>query len=159
MDIPQIEREPITEVTTATTTSNIRLAAVAAPLFNSQIFAPTVTEPNCLEVIPLASSTTKISSPKPGCSSWFNDTEINKTPGIPQKSTFFLTSPQQIMPFQATRKDSRVVRKRGNTAIIVSLPYKNELEETIKKKKLAEEGKKEKKAIRDLIITENKIFG
>ncbi|KAL3272658.1 hypothetical protein HHI36_014123 [Cryptolaemus montrouzieri] len=72
----KIEREPIIEVTTATI-AYIGLAAAAEPLFNCQIFAPTVTEaqpiiviePNCLEVIPLATSATKTSSPKPGCSS------------------------------------------------------------------------------------------
>ncbi|KAL3277933.1 hypothetical protein HHI36_013274 [Cryptolaemus montrouzieri] len=103
-DIPQIERELISEVTTAT--SNIRLARSAvAPLFNSQVLPPTVTEaqpinitePNCLEVIPLATSTTTISSSKPGCCSWFDNTEMNKTPGTTQKSRFSLTTPQQIM--------------------------------------------------------------
>ncbi|KAL4720564.1 hypothetical protein ACJJTC_002286 [Scirpophaga incertulas] len=88
-------REPTTEVTTATTTtvtptSNTGLAAAVAPLFNSQILAPTVTgaqpnietEPNCHEDIPLATSTTTTSSVKPGCSNWFDDTEINKTPSV-----------------------------------------------------------------------------
>ncbi|KAL4710110.1 hypothetical protein ACJJTC_016512 [Scirpophaga incertulas] len=162
-------REPTTEVTTATTTtvtptSNTGLAAAVAPLFNSQILAPTVTgaqpnietEPNCHEDIPLATSTTTTSSVKPGCSNWFDDTEINKTPSTPQKSTFSVASPQQIMPFPATRKISRVVRKRGKTAIITSSPYKNELEESIKKKKLAEEEKQKKKAMRDLTKTGKK---
>ncbi|KAL3285489.1 hypothetical protein HHI36_000021 [Cryptolaemus montrouzieri] len=56
-DIRDAYRED--EVTTATTTSNIGLAAAAAPLFNSHILSPTVTEaqpiivtePNCIEVI------------------------------------------------------------------------------------------------------------
>lgn len=64
------------------------------------------------------------------------------------------------MPFPVTRKArkaSRVVRKRGKTAIITSSPYKNELEETIKKKKLAEEEKQKKKAIIELTKIEKKM--
>lgn len=171
-DIPQIEREPTTEVITVTTmtatpTSNTGLTAAAAPLFKSQILASTVTEaqpiietePSCYEVIPVVTSTTTISSSIPGCSSWFDNPEINKTTSTPQKSTFTVTSPQQIMPFPVTRKSSRVVRKRGKTAIITSSPYKNELEETIKKKKLAEEEKQKKKAIRELKKTIKKSAG
>ncbi|KAL3272226.1 hypothetical protein HHI36_022709 [Cryptolaemus montrouzieri] len=56
-DIPQIEREPITEKTAATTT-----ATEAQPII--------VTELNYLEVIPLVTYTTTISSPTPGCSCW-----------------------------------------------------------------------------------------
>ncbi|KAL3280210.1 hypothetical protein HHI36_017710 [Cryptolaemus montrouzieri] len=90
--IEVIEREPIPEIITANTTSNIGLTALAAHLFDSQILAPIVTEanpiiviePNRLEVNLLATSTTTISSPKPGCSSWFADTEIYKTPGTPK---------------------------------------------------------------------------
>ncbi|KAL3269873.1 hypothetical protein HHI36_008930 [Cryptolaemus montrouzieri] len=145
-DIPQIEREPIIEVRTATTTSNIGSAAAAAPLFNSHILAPTVTEaqpiiftePNCLELIPHLT--------QPLLQQYHPRILIAlvglKTPGTPQISTFSPTSPQQIMPFPATRKASRVVRKRGKTAIIISSPYKYELEETLKKD--AGRGKKAK---------------
>ncbi|KAL3280968.1 hypothetical protein HHI36_004193 [Cryptolaemus montrouzieri] len=102
-DIQQIEREPSTEVTTAATTSNIGLTAAATPFFKSKNLAPTVTEaqpiiviePNCLEVIHLATSITNISSPKPGCSSWFDDTEIYKTPGTSQNQHFLQPVPSK----------------------------------------------------------------
>ncbi|GBP39102.1 hypothetical protein EVAR_27463_1 [Eumeta japonica] len=65
--------------------------------------------------------------------------EIDRRPTTPQQSKFSVASPQQILPLPATRKTSRVTRKRGKTAIITASPYKTELEETIKKKKLLEE--------------------
>jgi hypothetical protein len=74
------------------------------------------------------------STPEPGCSTSFNIPEIDRRPCTPRESIFTVASPQQIMPFPVTQKTVRITKKRGKTAIITASPYKNELEETIKKK-------------------------
>jgi hypothetical protein len=51
-------------------------------------------------------------SPQPGCSTWSDETEIERRPNTPQQSTFSIVSPQQILPLPATRKTSRVTRKQ-----------------------------------------------
>jgi hypothetical protein len=88
--------------------------------------------------------------PEPGCSTWMSNTQINQSPSSPN-SVFPVVSPQQVMPYPATRKISRVTRKRGKTAIITSSPYKKQLEETLEKKKQAEENKKRKKDAKEKI--------
>lgn len=99
------------------------------------------------------------SSPKPGCSTWLDNTETDRRPTTPQQSKFHVAGPQQILPLPATRKTSRVTRKRGKTAIITASPYKTELEETIKKKKLLEESKQKRKEIRQLKLGKQKKTG
>ncbi|CAK1582112.1 unnamed protein product [Parnassius mnemosyne] len=91
-----------------------------------------------------------MSTPEPGCSYWLDNSDLHERPRTPQQSIFGVVSPQQIMPFPATTKTSRSTRKRGKTAVITSSPYKNELEETIKKKEQAEEDKQRKKGLREL---------
>lgn len=46
------------------------------------------------------------SSPQPGCSTWVDDTEIDRRPTTPQQSTFSVVSPQQILPLPASRRKS-----------------------------------------------------
>nr|CAI5817341.1 unnamed protein product [Callosobruchus analis] len=82
--------------------------------------------------------------PQPGCSTWMSPVKMYQIPTTPPESVFSVISPQQVMPCPATLKMIRVTRKRGKTAIITFSPYKNELEETIYRKKLAEDNKKEK---------------
>ncbi|XP_054713052.1 uncharacterized protein LOC129222562 [Uloborus diversus] len=96
------------------------------------------------------------SSPQPGCSTWVDDTEIDRRPTTPQQSTFSVVSPQQILPLPASRRSSRVTRKRGRTAIITESPYKKELEETIKRKQVTEENKLKRKEIRQLKLEKTK---
>nr|CAI5833340.1 unnamed protein product [Callosobruchus analis] len=82
--------------------------------------------------------------PQPGCSTWMSPVKVYQSPTTPSESVFSVVGPQ-VMPFPATRKMIRVTRKRGKTAIITSSPYKNELEETTNRKKLAEDNKKNEK--------------
>lgn len=97
-----------------------------------------------------------MSNPNPGCSFWLEKSESERSPTTPLKSSFLVASPKQIMPFPATRKTSRTIRKRGKTAIITSSPYKKELEETTKRKKLAEKNKQIKKEMKVIKKPEKK---
>lgn len=69
--------------------------------------------------------------PQPGCSTWMSNIEIDQRPSTSPSSVFSIVRPQQVMP--ATCKITRVTRKQGKTDIITSSPYKNGLEEAIKK--------------------------
>nr|CAH7749255.1 unnamed protein product [Callosobruchus chinensis] len=51
--------------------------------------------------------------------------------------------PQRVMLYPATRKVTRVTRKRGKTVNITSSMHENELEDTINRKKLIENEKEQ----------------
>ncbi|GBP86807.1 hypothetical protein EVAR_99887_1 [Eumeta japonica] len=119
----------VPDITGAATTAATSRALPAKVLPSAEVEAATIhTTTMMVSAAP--------SSPKPGCSTWLINNEIDRRPTTPQQSKFSVASPQQILPLPATRKTSRVTRKRGKTAIITASPYKTELEETIKKKKI-----------------------
>lgn len=156
-DIPQTERLSITEALPQTTTSDNGATAPNRPfaLTEASVDPETITAatiPAKITSVSTVEDSDKVTideplicrmpvvmtpseieaEPEPGCSTWMTNIEIDQRPTTPP-SVFSVVSPQQVMPYPATRKISRVTRKRGKTAIITSSPYKNELEETMKK--------------------------
>ncbi|GBP77826.1 hypothetical protein EVAR_34369_1 [Eumeta japonica] len=128
----------VPDITGAATTAATSRALPAKVLPSAEVEAATIhTTTMMVSAAP--------SSPKPGCSTWLINNEIDRRPTTPQQSKFSVASPQQILPLPATRRTSRVTRKRGKTVIITASPYKTELEETIKKKLWKRVSKKEKK--------------
>ncbi|KAJ2937586.1 hypothetical protein O0L34_g12984 [Tuta absoluta] len=141
---PEVERNA--SVTSPTIPLSAHIRTEPSPRFESTITDTPLTVAAITPTTPPAD----LGSPMPGCSHWLSPTEINNRCRTPQQTSFTVASPQEIMPLPATRKTTRVTKKRGKTAIITSSPYKNELEETIKKKKLAEEDRQKKKEIREV---------
>jgi hypothetical protein len=60
-----------------------------------------------------------LSTQEPGCSTSFNIPEIDRKPCTPRESIFTVASPQQII--SGNTKTVRVTKKRGKTAIIITL--------------------------------------
>ena len=90
-------------------------------------------------------NTNNMNNTEPGCSHWQTQQSPQKSKD-PRETIFAIASPKQLLPVPVTTQTKRVSRKRGKTAIITSSPYKSELEEEMRKKHEAEQGKENKKS-------------
>ncbi|XP_050684750.1 uncharacterized protein LOC126979466 [Leptidea sinapis] len=161
-DIPQTERVSTTEAFQKASTQDNEATALNRSLISTDASVVPETTMNATTHAKITSdATVEVSDkaimdkplmieaePEPGCSSWINNIGIDQRPTTPS-SVFSVVSPQQVMPYPATRKISRVTRKREKTAIITSSLYKNELEKSIEKKRLVEDSKKRRKDARE----------